>query len=105
MNNRDESTYISSQLAIVQIAFEDDKLTFLEIFIKFRLCLGKPPIATACSPKVVRPQHQLTLGMQSAPMLEKELQSLAFRFRQWHSFLSSVLLIFGERTVEALGVG
>lgn len=92
--NVEEGTYISGQLAIVEIALEDDEFALLEILVQVRLALGKSPVAAACSPEVVWSHHQLAFCVETTPMLEEELQIRALCLRQRYGLLASVLLVF-----------
>lgn len=79
--------YIGCQLAIVQVALEDDKFGLLEIVVQL-WCLGwQTPEATSCGPVPVRAHHQAALSMVRNPLLEKELHILDLNVGKWRRCL------------------
>ena len=70
-----KKTHIVSQLSVVKVALENDKLASLEVFVKGRLALWETPVASRCCPEVVWTEHQLAFRVNARPMLEQELES------------------------------
>jgi len=51
-----EDAYVSGQLSIVQITFEDNKLALLEVREEFLCCMRHPPEASSLRPESIGPQ-------------------------------------------------
>lgn len=95
-------TYITSQLAVVEITLENDKLGLLEVLEELRLLMGQSPEATTASPVAVGANGQLALSVTGSPVLEDELEVLGLALRQSNGGLAlSGLLLRGSLEEEA----
>lgn len=101
------STYVASQLAVVEITLEDDKLSLLEVLKKLRLLMGQSPEATTASPVAVGADGQLAFSVAGSPVLEDELEVLGLAIGQSgrRLALSSLLLRGGLEEEARVGDG
>lgn len=78
ISKRGGGSYIVGQLTVVQIALEQDELALLQILEKVGRDVWQPPVAARRGPEPVRTQDQLALLVESAPLVEQELDLAEF---------------------------
>lgn len=90
-------TYITSQLAVVEIALEDDELRLLEVVQQIGPLVRQAPEAAASGPVAIRAHDELSLGMGPRPVLKDKLEVGHLLVRQLGGRLALPLVVLGRR--------
>ena len=93
-------TYISNKLPVVEVTLEDNQLARLEVLVQLGRLVRQPPEAARVRPEAVGPEHQLTLGVEGAPLLKQELELVHLGLRQRRRRLVLQLVLLGRCLVK-----